>query len=62
MKKLAVILVILFMTQGCGWISRKLAWWTDYSEICVKGVLYYQFTSGASVAYNVDGSVKRCNN
>jgi hypothetical protein len=47
------------------WLStgsshRKIAEYTGYSRICVDGVEYLQFTSGASVAYDINGKVKVC--
>lgn len=45
---------------GFGAWDRRVATLTGYSRICVGGVEYLQFTSGASVAYNPDGTVKRC--
>lgn len=46
---------------GCGAVDRSLAKFTgDATETCHDGVMYLQFTSGASVAYNKDGTVKTC--
>ena len=60
MRNTILVLFIALTLNGCGWLSRKVAVFTDYSEICVDNVQYLQFTSGASVAYNVDGTVKTC--
>ena len=46
--------------SGCGYVDRVAASATGHSTMCVEGVKYIQFTSGASVAYNKDGSVKTC--
>lgn len=59
MKTIALVLSLYFVS-GCGWMSRKLAWWSDYAEVCAGGVLYYQFTSGAAPAYTLDGKLKSC--
>jgi len=59
MNKALPILAILTLS-GCGVLERSTATLTGYSSICVGGVMYYQFTSGASVAYNKDGSIKLC--
>ena len=60
MKKLIIMSAIL-MLSGCGKADRLAASWTgSASKSCEDGVLYYQFTSGASVAYNKDGTVKLC--
>ena len=59
--RLTVLLTALLCVTGCGKIDRTLAGWTgDASEVCVDGVLYLQFTSGVSVAYDASGNIKRC--
>lgn len=46
---------------GCGQVDRTIAKYTgDPVAVCYQGVEYVQFTSGASVAYNVDGTVRTC--
>lgn len=63
MKKLmkTTLVLSILALSGCGYIDRKLAGYTgDGTRTCVDGVLYLQFTSGASVAYNPDGSIKTC--
>jgi len=53
--------ILLVLVSGCGAIDRAIVTYTgDAVETCHKGVLYLQFTSGASVAYNQDGSVRTC--
>lgn len=59
MKYIAVLLSCL-MLSGCGMFDRAIAHYTGYSKICVDGVQYIQFTSGASVAYDANGKVKVC--
>ena len=60
MKKLIIILVCVALT-GCGVVDRFFASMTgDGTPTCWKGVVYVQFTSGASVAYNRDGSIMQC--
>ena len=55
------LIVGLLSLQGCGWFDRKLAAATGgATQTCVDGVLYLQFTSGATVAYNKDGTIKTC--
>lgn len=57
-----VVLILAFaLLAGCGRVERSVASWTGYSRICVDGVQYIQFTSGATVAYNRDGTIKTCN-
>lgn len=45
---------------GCGYVDRAGATLTGYSRICIDGVEYLQFTSGATVAFTPDGKVKKC--
>jgi hypothetical protein len=56
---LIIILSILSLT-GCEYIDRVKAHIEGYSKMCIDGVTYIQFTSGASVAYGEDGHVKIC--
>lgn len=62
MKRVArfFVLVGILLLTGCGAIEREVASFTGYSKICVDKVEYIQFTSGASVAYNTDGTIKTC--
>lgn len=61
MKRLFVILVICILVTGCGKADRWVAGMTGgASKACVDGVEYLQFTSGATVAYNTDGTIKTC--
>jgi hypothetical protein len=63
LKKLIILLALAFVfttTSGCGILERIGAKVTGYTEQCVGNVLYYQFTSGSSVAYNTDGTIKTC--
>jgi hypothetical protein len=66
MKKLIIvvsIIVALLVSTVIGsgifhrWLAGVLGGGT---EECVDGVLYLQFTSGASVAYSKDGKIKTC--
>lgn len=61
MKRLIAISTIALTLSGCGRIER---WWAgvtgDGTNICVEGVVYIQFTSGVTVAYNRDGTIKTC--
>lgn len=59
MKIIIVILLSLSFT-GCGWVNRQFAYLDGYAYECIAGVLYIQFPTGASVAYEVDGKVKSC--
>ena len=55
-----VMWAIVDIMASTGYGHRKIAEYTGYSRICVDGVEYLQFTSGASVAYNTDGRIKLC--
>lgn len=60
MKTLFIFTLALCLT-GCGWFDRKKAEFTgEATKTCLDGVLYLQFTSGATVAYTPDGKVKQC--
>lgn len=59
MKKLILITAVLTLS-GCGSFDREIAKLTGYANSCIDGVLYYQFASGVTVAYNKDGSIKTC--
>lgn len=59
MKKL--ILLLLFSLSACGqWDRMKVHYTGDASETCHDGVIYLQFTSGASVKYEKDGNISLC--
>lgn len=60
MKAAIAVLLALSLT-GCGRLDRWIAGLTgDASEACMRGVLYYQFTSGAAPAYRPDGTLITC--
>ena len=60
--KYSVILagLLAIFLVSCGKVERMVASTTGYSEMCVDGVKYIQFTSGSSVKYRPDGSVATC--
>ena len=61
MKKIIAFCIIAIAVTGCGKVDRMKASFTgDAAKTCVDGVLYLQFTSGATVAYNKDGTVRQC--
>jgi hypothetical protein len=60
MKYVILSLLVLSLT-GCGWFERKVvANFTGYGKMCVDGVQYLQFASGATVQYDKDGKVVLC--
>lgn len=59
----AVAIVLCFglsAMSGCGVAQQGEAAMTGYANVCVDGVNYIQFRNGASVKYNVDGSIQTC--
>ena len=62
MKKILVILLVMLIMvlSGCGLFERGLAKTKGFSRMCVDGVEYLQFSSGATVAYNPNGTIKTC--
>ncbi len=58
--KLVAILLLSVSVTSCGWFERKLAVYTGYSKMCVDGVSYLQFSSGASVQYDITGKIVPC--
>lgn len=59
-KNIFIIVFICFGLVACGKTDQLVAHYTGYSKVCVDGVQYIQFTSGASVQYDKDGKVVNC--
>ena len=60
MKKY-ILLLMLLVLSGCGKFDRwKVAMTGNAVETCHAGVIYLQFTSGATVKYKRDGSISLC--
>lgn len=57
---ITVMVVLGLSLAGCGAGDKLAASFTGNSQHCVDGVMYIQFTNGASVMYNPDGTVKTC--
>lgn len=55
-----LVLITIVTLSACGAAERAGATITGYSETCIKGVTYYQFTSGAVVGYDTNGAVLKC--
>jgi len=58
--KYLLLIGCVFTLSGCGWFDRELAKLSGYSTVCVKGVEYIQFTSGATPMYRSDGTLVTC--
>ncbi len=57
---LALSMTLPLTLASCGKFDRGVAKITGSAQVCVDGVMYLQFTSGASVKYNRDGTVATC--
>ena len=57
---LALSLALPMTLAGCGQVDRGVAKIAGSAQVCVDGVMYLQFTSGASVKYNRDGTIATC--
>lgn len=55
-----ILAFLAFGSTSCGGFARMVGVVTGWSRICVGGVSYLQFASGASVEYTQDGKVKTC--
>ena len=53
-------LVMISSLGGCGYVGRINATYTGFSKMCVEGVSYIQFTSGASVQLDKNGKIVEC--
>lgn len=60
MSKLILIIAVMMPLTGCGAIERSKASLAGYSRMCVNGVSYLQFTSGATVEYLPSGEIAKC--
>jgi len=61
MIKMILIAALAATLTGCGWYERKVvANITGYTKICVEGVTYLQFSSGATPQLNIDGRPVAC--
>lgn len=56
----SILVLASFLFFSSGYFKRQLAVYSGYSEICVDGVRYLQFISGATPKYNPNGSLSTC--
>ncbi len=62
MKKIIILTASVFMLTSCGKISQADAQLNGYSSICVDGITYLQFTSGATAKIDSNGKPVKCVN
>lgn len=60
MRKLILVTALALAVSGCGKMDQMEAHYTGYSKICVDGVTYIQFTSGATAQVDKDGKPVPC--
>lgn len=61
MKKILVMAFLAMTMFGCGYVDRSCASATGQpTQTCVEGVVYLQFTSGATVKVDIEGKVVTC--
>ncbi len=61
--KSIIVVGILMVSSGCGYAERLIATVTGQStKVCIDGVTYLQFTSGATVQVDREGKPVPCTN
>ena len=58
---IVIFLILLYASMQQGKINKAIADMQGNSELCIDGVKYLQFPSGASVKYQTNGSIALCN-
>lgn len=58
---IGTVICFSLVLTGCGQISRNVAHAFGHASVCVDGVTYLQFPSGATVKYDRAGKVVPCN-
>lgn len=57
----SIAVVAFALIGGCGAVDRGTSYWSGQpSEVCVSGVTYLQFTSGATVKVDREGKPVAC--
>jgi hypothetical protein len=57
---LLIAVLLAALAVGCGAMQRSAANISGYSKVCVDGVSYLQFPSGATVQFDRAGKVVGC--
>lgn len=60
MNKLIGLLAAVCLLSGCGQVDQAGAALFGVSKVCVDGVTYLQFTSGAAAQIDQNGRPVRC--
>lgn len=60
MLKTLITIALTLTLAACGQVDRMGAQLTGYSKLCVEGISYLQFTSGATVQVNAQGLPMQC--
>ena len=60
MIRILTTLALALTLTACGQVDRATAQLTGYSKVCVDGITYLQFTSGATVQINDQGLPVKC--
>ena len=60
MYKFVLLVIGTMALAGCGQFNRSAAILSGFQAVCVNGVSYLQFPSGASVEYTPEGKIKAC--
>ena len=58
--KITITLLLAALLSGCGYFERAVGTVTGYSKMCVDGIVYLQFTSGATVQVDSSGKPVVC--
>lgn len=60
MIKQFIAITAALLLAGCGKIDQMTAQFTGYSTLCIVGVTYIQFTSGATPMIDKTGKPVEC--
>jgi len=60
MIKALFIAITAIALTGCGMVDKSVAEFKGYSKICIEGVTYLQFPSGATVQVDLQGNPIAC--
>lgn len=60
MRNFIIFILGVIMLSGCGSVERMNAKMIGYSKMCIDGVSYIQFTSGATVQVDQLGKPISC--